>query len=124
MRVPQSRRQVVELLRFARDIPSVPQDYVMALAELRERRERLQPRVSWTVVMTKAFALVAEKYPELRQTYIPAEADSKFLSHQVSPVLEFTSSVLVASDGVSLVNLRIMSYRFSKQAPPVGEDGA
>ena len=65
-----ARRLVVDLLHFARRLPSVPVQRAMALAPVVAARARLAERPSWTVVFARAFALVAAEVPELRRAYL------------------------------------------------------
>jgi hypothetical protein len=64
------RRFIGDLVHFAHKIPSVPVERRMHLGALARARERLEPRPSWCTLFTKAYALVAERMPELRRAYM------------------------------------------------------
>src|ERR1700756_5071099 len=64
------RRFIGDLVHFAHRIPSVPVERRMHLAAVARAREVLEPRPSWCAVFTKAYALVAERMPELRRAYM------------------------------------------------------
>ncbi len=64
------RRFVGDLVHFARQVPTVPVQRRMALAEVAGVRAGVSPRVGWAAVFTKAFALTAALRPELRRAYL------------------------------------------------------
>jgi hypothetical protein len=64
------RRFICDLLHFAQRVPSVPVERRMTLAAVVAARQRAQPRPSWSVIFTKAFAMVAAARPELRRAYL------------------------------------------------------
>ncbi len=63
------RRMVIDLLYFARSIPTVPVQKRMALKSLIEARAACHERPRWTAIFTKAYALTAEEFPEFRRAY-------------------------------------------------------
>jgi pyruvate/2-oxoglutarate dehydrogenase complex dihydrolipoamide acyltransferase (E2) component len=64
------RRMVIDLLYFARAIPTVPVQKRMALGPLKAARAACRERPRWTIVFTKAYALMAEEFPEFRRAYV------------------------------------------------------
>lgn len=64
------RRFVNDLLHFARQIPSVPMERNMDLSALATARQQSTPRISWSAIFLKAYAIVCERRPELRRTYL------------------------------------------------------
>jgi hypothetical protein len=64
------RRFVVDLLHFARKVPTVPVQRHMNLLPVVRARAAAEPRPSWVSIFTKAFALVAVRWPELRRAYL------------------------------------------------------
>jgi hypothetical protein len=64
------RRLVTDLMRFSQQVPSVTAERRMDLSPLMAARAVCAPRPSWTVLFTKAFALLGRHYPELRQSYL------------------------------------------------------
>ena len=64
------RRMVIDLLYFARAVPSVPVQRHISVGELVAARAVCHDRPRWTAIFVKAFALVAEEIPELRRAYV------------------------------------------------------
>ena len=64
------RRMVIDLLYFARGIPTVPVQKRMSLAPLVAARAACRERPRWTVIFTKAYSLLAQEFPELRRAYV------------------------------------------------------
>jgi hypothetical protein len=64
------RRMVIDLLYFARAVPTVPVQKHMSVGELVAARAACHDRPRWTAIFVKAFALVAEEVPELRRVYV------------------------------------------------------
>jgi hypothetical protein len=63
------RRLIGDLMHFAAGVPTVPVQRRMNLAPLIAARLSHPARPSWTAIFTKALALVAAEYPELRRAY-------------------------------------------------------
>jgi pyruvate/2-oxoglutarate dehydrogenase complex dihydrolipoamide acyltransferase (E2) component len=63
------RRMVNDLLYFAKGIPTVPVQKRMALKPLIEARAALNERPRWTAIFTKAYALMADEFPEFRRAF-------------------------------------------------------
>lgn len=68
--IPRSRRLVIDLLRLSQQVPTTAHDRLTDLSVVAAARERAAQRVSWPVLFIKAFAIVAAKYPPLRQIYM------------------------------------------------------
>src|SRR5690349_11827406 len=64
------RRLVCDLMYFSRQVPSVCLERRMNLTRIMAARQSCWPKPSWTAIFTKAFGLVAERFPELRQSYL------------------------------------------------------
>jgi hypothetical protein len=64
------RRFVGDLVHFARQVPTVPVQRRMNLADVAEARQAAAPRPGWCAVFTKAYAVVAARRPELRRAYL------------------------------------------------------
>lgn len=64
------RRVVTDLMHFSRQVPSVAADRRMSLAPLANARRQSAVRPGWCVLFTKAYAMLARDYPELRQSYM------------------------------------------------------
>ena len=65
------RRMIVELMRACQGIPLVTAERRMELGDLAEARGRAEPRPAWSLLVAKAFALVAVDMPALRTSYLP-----------------------------------------------------
>ena len=61
---------VIDFLYFATGIPTVPVQRRMSLGPLVAARAACRERPRWTAIFTKAYALVAQEFPELRQAYV------------------------------------------------------
>ena len=64
------RRLVVELMRASRGIPTVTAERRINLSQLIEARKNAAVRPAWSVIIAKAFAMVAATTPLLRTSYI------------------------------------------------------
>ena len=64
------RRLVIDLLHFARKVPSLPVQKRMKLAEVVAARKACRERPQWSAIFIKAYALVAHEMPVLRRAYI------------------------------------------------------
>jgi hypothetical protein len=64
------RRLMCDYLHFARQVPTVPVQRRMRLAEVAAARAAARPRPSWCAVFTKAYGLVAADCPPLRRAYL------------------------------------------------------
>src|SRR5581483_150898 len=67
------RRIMGDVLACAQRVPSVPVQRRMSVAPVAEARARLAgtaDRVGWCAVFTKAYALTARRFPELRRAYL------------------------------------------------------
>lgn len=64
------RRLVADLMQLSQKVPAVTAERTMNLGELRAARQMTFPRPMWTSIFTKAYALLARDYPELRRSYM------------------------------------------------------
>jgi hypothetical protein len=64
------RRLVGDLMRFSIAIPRVTVQRRMNLSPLVRARMERQPRLSWTAIFLKGYALLAREVPELRRAYV------------------------------------------------------
>lgn len=71
-RIPLSlpRRIVGDMLAAGRQLPLVPGERLMQLAEVVAARATAWPKPSWLALYIKAFATVAARRPELRRAYV------------------------------------------------------
>jgi hypothetical protein len=68
-RLSRSRSLPRDVLHFFNKCPTAPQDRVVDVSRLLAVQERFGRPFSWPLLFLKAFALVAAKHPELRQSY-------------------------------------------------------
>ena len=64
------RRLVIDMLHYARKVPTVPVQRSINVAALRDARRQIDGPPSWCVIFTKAYALVTARFPELRCAYL------------------------------------------------------
>ena len=64
------RRLVVDMMWASTKVPAVTIERRMNLGALASARQRCPTRPGWAVIIAKAFALVARRYPQLRQAYM------------------------------------------------------
>ena len=64
------RRLVCDLMRFSKPVPRVAVQRRMNLASLRTARASAGQHISWTAIMVKGYALLAQDVPELRRAYV------------------------------------------------------
>jgi hypothetical protein len=70
IRLSVQRRMVIDLLYFARGVPTVPVQKRMSLGPLVAARAACRERPRWTAIFTNAYALLAQEVPELRRAYV------------------------------------------------------
>jgi hypothetical protein len=64
------RRFICDMLHFAHDVPSIPVQRRMHLADVVAARNAAEPRPSWCSIFTKAYAVVTDANPVLRRAYL------------------------------------------------------
>jgi hypothetical protein len=64
------RRYVCDLLHFGRNVPSVPVQRRLRLAQVATARQVARPQPSWSALFTRAYALVSAANPQLRRAYV------------------------------------------------------
>lgn len=70
IRLSVPRRMVLDLLYFARGVPTVPVQKRMSLGPLLAARAACRERPRWTAIFTKAYALMAREFPAFRRAYV------------------------------------------------------
>jgi pyruvate/2-oxoglutarate dehydrogenase complex dihydrolipoamide acyltransferase (E2) component len=70
LRVSPYRRAVADLMHSSQQVPAVTAERRMDLAPLMAARAAAPDRPSWTVLFSKAFAMLGRDYPVLRQSYL------------------------------------------------------
>jgi hypothetical protein len=66
-----SRRFICDLMRLARQVPTVPVQRRMNVAALAAARQLAVPKLSWCAIFTKAYGFIAADRPEFRRAYVP-----------------------------------------------------
>jgi len=95
-RLDRQRLLVGDIVRLSRRVPTFPVDRVMMLGEVDRLRREAVPRIGWTALLVKGFALVARDRPALRSWYVPR----RWLTPWIAPRWA-TSSISVASIAIS-----------------------
>jgi len=70
IRLSKTRRNIVDLLHFARKVPSLPVQRRMQLAAVVEARRACAKRPQWSAIFIKAYAMVCKEMPALRRAYV------------------------------------------------------
>lgn len=70
MKLPLSRRFIVDYLYFTHRVPSQPLARQCNLKQLSILRKQIPQRIGWAAIMLKAAALLAEREPVLRCCYL------------------------------------------------------
>ena len=65
------RALVCDVAHFARQVPLFPVERTFDLAEVVAQRAATHPRIAWSVLFLKAYALVAAQHAGLRRAYVP-----------------------------------------------------
>ena len=127
-----ARRLVGDLLHFARQVPSVPVQRRMELADVVAARQAAQPRPSWCVIFLKAYAQVAAARPELRRAYLtfprphlyehPVNVASLAVERQVGAEDAVLFAQLRHPESQTLLELDAQLHRFKDQ--PIATIGA
>jgi hypothetical protein len=66
-----NRALVCDVAHFASRVPLFPVERTFDLAEVAARRAATHPRIAWSVLFLKAYALVAAQHADLRRAYVP-----------------------------------------------------
>jgi hypothetical protein len=61
---------MIDFLHFSRSVPTVPVQKHMSIAALVAARAACDDRPRWTAIFAKAFALMADEFPEMRRAYV------------------------------------------------------
>lgn len=70
VKLSNGRRLVDEVLRAANKMPLAAYVRDFDLSELAKLRKQVRPRISWNVLYMKAYAIISEQNPVLRQCYV------------------------------------------------------
>ena len=70
IRMSNARRLVDDVIRVANGMPLASLVRELELQGLCELRRKVRPRISWNVLMMKAYGIVSAQMPELRRSYV------------------------------------------------------
>lgn len=70
VKLSNGRRLVDEVIRAASKMPMASYLRDFDVSELNELRRKTRPKISWNVIYMKAYSIIAEKNPVLRQSYV------------------------------------------------------
>ena len=80
---PKHRHTVLDIIRVSQSVPSFPLFRSMQLGELSHARKVCSERIAWSTLFARAYGLVCEQLPELRELFV--RYPSKYLyRHQHS----------------------------------------
>lgn len=65
-----ARKFVADMLHFAKQVPSIPVARAMNVAAVTEARGMCPARPSWTALFMKAYGIICQRHPGLRQALI------------------------------------------------------
>lgn len=71
IRLPRSRRLVVDLLKFSKKVPSQPLVRNCNVKELVALRKQAMPKISWPAMFMKAYSIMSTRHPNLRRLFMP-----------------------------------------------------
>jgi hypothetical protein len=66
-----ARRMVIEMLRHARKVPSIPVARSLNVAAVIGARHTTSPSPSWTAIFVRAYGLLCQRRPALRRAFLP-----------------------------------------------------
>ncbi len=69
--LPADRRLVCDVIEIARKMPTAPLSCEYDVTEIKRLRRLAPVKLSWQVIMMRAYALASRDIPELRQVYAP-----------------------------------------------------
>ena len=117
---------VSDITTIANRIPFIPLVREFDLPELDRLRRQVRPRISWTAMMIKAYAIVARQRPELRQLYMsrpyahiyehPRSIAQLTITRQVDGESQLFFARFCEPDISSLIDLQ-RQYEFIRRAP-------
>ena len=123
----QSRALPCDILHFASRIPLVPAETSIHLGPVAAARGILESRISWAAIFMKAYGLVSNRCPWLRQSYMPLPIPhiyqhgrsvcSIVVQRQVDEVPRLCWGRVVDPGGQSLPQIEDQLTRF-KNGPP------
>ena len=117
---------VSDVTTIANRIPFIPLVRDFDLPELDRLRRQVHPRISWTAMMIKAYAMVARQRPELRQIYMsrpyahiyehPHSVAQLTITRKVDGESQLFFARFREPDTSSLIELQ-RQYEFIRRAP-------
>jgi hypothetical protein len=121
-----ARTLVTDIVTIANRMPLAPLLREFDLPELDQLRRQVRPRLSWTVLMMKAYAIVAKRHPELRQIFMrrpfahiyehPQNIAQVTITREVAGETRLFFARFHRPEETSLIKLQ-QQYEFVRRAP-------
>jgi hypothetical protein len=67
---PRNRRLVLDICQAARSVPTFPVERILQLYPVHQARQNSPVRISWVALFLRAYGLVSQVIPELRQVFV------------------------------------------------------
>jgi len=67
---PKYRETILNIIRVSQNVPSFPLVRKMQLGELSAVRKASTPRIAWSTLFAKAYGIVCQRHPELRELFV------------------------------------------------------
>jgi hypothetical protein len=126
-RIPYSRRLSWDLLWFNQSVPLCGHDRYCNLSALAAARKAADVRISWPAIFLKAYALVAQEVPELRQTWHrwpwahlyqhPSSVGTLTVQREVKGERWLFWGTVVEPEAMSLIDIQRMVDHFTTGSP-------
>ena len=68
--IPKHRHTVLDIIRVSQSVPSFPLHRSMQLGGLSQARKACAMRIAWSTLFARAYGLVCEQLPELRELFV------------------------------------------------------
>ena len=70
LQFPKNRRLVLDICHASKSVPAFPVERRFQLGELRDARDQSTTRISWVALFLRAYGIVSQSMPELRQVFV------------------------------------------------------
>lgn len=67
---PRNRRLILDICHASRSVPAFPVERTLQIGEVSHARNQTETRISWVAIFLRAYGLVCQKIPELRQVFV------------------------------------------------------
>ena len=76
------RRLVCDLVAIAQKTPFAPISRTIDVSALQALRKKIRPRLPWQVILMRAYGMVSQQFPVLRQIYVPLPYPHIYQHHE------------------------------------------